>query len=148
MIASAQAEVVGCGGAELIIHCAQDWFAVAVRLEVRALPSVAIESDGGWWVCPMFELASPSGWLVVGSPTGEVVDLVLEGGPGVYGVEVAHRGRDRAVVLRDGLFARYQDVLSGEALRERDEHVGVERYRVRFWRVAPLPEGWDGGGED
>lgn len=143
VIASARADVVASTETELFIHCAQDFIKVTTRLELWPRRPATAEPDGEWTTSPTFELVSPSGQLVMGTPTGEAVDLPLDEGPGLYGVDVLYRGRDHTVALRSSMFATHQDVLSDQAQQERELHAGTEQYRIRVWRETSLPDDWD-----
>jgi len=143
VIASARTDVVASTDTELIIHCAQDLIKVSVRLELWPRRPDPTGPDEEWTTSSAFKLMSPSGQLVMGTPTGEAVDLTLDEGPGLYGVDVLYRGRDQIVALRSSLFTTHEDILSNQAQQERDLHAGAEQYRIRVWRETSLPDGWD-----
>lgn len=124
-IARAQTAVVASTGYELVINCVQDLMPVSARLEVwSGRPAPA--GEPGWSAPQVFELECPSGLLVLGSPTGEALDADLPAGPGVYGFEVAHRGRDQALAMSQ------EDLLNA---RQGD----FEQYRMRVWFAGELP---------
>ncbi|HEX7303809.1 hypothetical protein [Lentzea sp.] len=141
-LARAAAAVVASTGYELVISCAQDLLPVAVRLQTWSARPEDGDDEPEWSVPQEFQLECPSGLAVVGSPTGDVLDVPLPAGPGAYGVDVVHQGRERALAAR-------QDVLGHEDLAGRKQELvdaqpgGFERYRVRLWFGTPLPDDED-----
>ncbi|WP_434441593.1 hypothetical protein [Lentzea sp. E54] len=119
-ITRAQTAVVASTGYELVINCAQDLLPVSAQLETwSARPADA--GEPAWSAPQTFELECPSAQLVLGSPTGDAFDATLPAGPGVYAVDVTYQGREQALAARGGF----------------------EKYRIRMWLVASLPDNED-----
>ena len=98
--------------------------------------------DGGWHASARLALDCPEGPLLLGSPTGGVVVVAdLPAGPGRYGVEVLGAGRADAVAALERLGPDLDRLPTPEARQLLDQFAGVERYQVRVWREAGLPEG-------
>ncbi|MGI5506348.1 hypothetical protein [Lentzea sp. CA-135723] len=137
-ITRAQISVAASTGYELVISCAQDVLPVSATLEVWSVqPS---EPDESAWSSPQtFEIECPSGLLELGSPTADATGMELPTGPGVYAVDVAHQGRERALAAR-------QDVLEHEDMTSRKQELtdarpdGFEKYRIRAWLIDSLPD--------
>lgn len=138
LITDAEANTAAANEYELIISCVQDLLTVLTRLEVwSGRPPGPERAD---WSTPLeFSLECPSGQLALGSPTGESIAVNLPEGPGVYGVELVHRGRERAQELRSEILHGGSIEQGVESVEASDE-AKVERYCIRMWRQAPLPD--------
>lgn len=140
-IAQAETAVVASTGYELVISCAQDLLPVSARLEAWSAQP-AVTDEPGWSAPQVFELECPTGLVVIGSPTGEALGTDLPAGPGIYALDVVHQAREQALAAR-------QDVLEHEDIIGRKQAVvdaqpgGFERYRIRMWLTAPLPDDED-----
>ncbi|WP_394618298.1 hypothetical protein JNUCC0626_04120 [Lentzea sp. JNUCC 0626] len=134
-ISQALTAVAASTGHELVISCAQDLLPVSATLEAWTAPPDGPD-DPAWSTPQTFELEFASALLVLGSPTADAISLELPAGPGVYAVDVAHKGRDRALAAR-------QDVLEHEDIISRKQELtdahpgGFERYRIRAWPANP-----------
>ncbi|HUQ56328.1 hypothetical protein [Lentzea sp.] len=137
-ITQADTVVVASTGYELVISCAQDILPVSVHLEVwSARPADADEP--GWSRPRAFELECPSALVVLSSPTGGALDASLPGGQGVYALDVVYRGREQALAARRHVL-EHEDTVSHVQAVAATQPGGFERYRIRMWLMAPLPD--------
>ncbi|WP_137816871.1 hypothetical protein [Gandjariella thermophila] len=139
-IAEAQEGIAASTGYELYIHCAQDLLKVHATLEIwddTPYPDSQVEQ---WGTPRTFRLECPSGEMSMGTPTGEAIGADLPAGPGIYTIDLTHRGRDEADRLRKRIMVRYDTIPLDQLPDELEPHAGIEQYRIRMWWHAPLPE--------
>lgn len=141
LIRRANVDVVAADEYELFICCAQDLLKISARLDVwSARPP---EVGAGWSAPQRFALECRNGVVALGSPTGAGIDVRLRDGPGLYGVEVVHCGRERAGELRGQVLRSgspndsFIDVV--DAFEASDEAL-TEQYWIRMWWQEELPE--------
>lgn len=137
LITRANADVVAADEYELFICCAQDLLEVSARLDVwSALPP---EVGAGWSAPRRFALECRTGVVALGSPTGAEIGVHLRDGAGLYGVEVIHRGRERADELRGQALRSGSLGDAVDAVEASDEAL-TEQYWIRMWWQEALPE--------
>lgn len=136
----ARKNVAASTGYELFIHCAQDLFKIAADLEVwDGAPPANVATER--WSDPLeFELHCPSGDIALGSPTGAAIGLSLPDGAGVYAIQVHHTGRDTATVRFQDYVRRLGTIPAEQSDREGQSAAGIERYLLRMWKNADLPD--------
>ncbi|SDH33087.1 hypothetical protein SAMN05216553_11989 [Lentzea fradiae] len=137
-ITRARATIVASTGYELVITCAQDLLPVSARLETWSAPPEDAD-EPGWSEPRFFELECPSGLLVLSSPTGDALDARLPAGPGVYALKVTHQAREQALAARQEILEHEDIATHAEALADAQPG-GFERYRIRMWLSAALPD--------
>jgi hypothetical protein len=109
------------------------------RMEFRVWDTDPHEVDG-WDGSGEFELHCPTGRFLVATLFIEPgIDVPLPAGPGVYGVRVAWRDRERGRATEDAVFGAHRGSDEATLSAALDEVRGIERYRVDLWRQADLP---------
>jgi hypothetical protein len=97
-------------------------------------------SGGGWDGVGDFELPCPTGHFLVETLfVGPGLEAQLPGGPGVYGVRIAWRGRQRGRDAEDELYGAHRGAADEVLFAALDGVRGIEHYRVDLWRRADLP---------
>ncbi|WP_216216864.1 hypothetical protein [Amycolatopsis aidingensis] len=134
-IDEAAENIAASTGYELYINCAQDLFAITVRIAIWD-DEPSIEQQGRTQTGRILTLICPTGELVLDSPTGEALALELPSGSGTYAISVRDEGRTEAIVLRQNVL-KQTDTPAGEDLHTAAQRYGgIERYTIDMWRTG------------
>ena len=109
------------------------------RAEVRVWDG-APSPDPAWDGTGDYELPCPTGHLLVETLfVGPGLEARLPGGPGVYGVRIAWRNRQRGRDAEDAVYGAHRGAADEVLFAALDGVRGIEHYRVDLWRRADLP---------
>jgi hypothetical protein len=103
-------------------------------------PEAGGERDGGGWDgAGEYELPCPTGDLVLETLfIGPGLSVRLPAGPGLYGVRIAWRDRQRGRDAEDAAYAAHRGDADDVLFAALDGVRGIERYRFDLWRRADL----------
>ncbi|MFB9545687.1 hypothetical protein [Micromonospora sagamiensis] len=145
-ISTASRQIASASGYGVYINTVQDLVAVHSIVEVWSSPPSVVEGRPGWTPVLTCVLDSPTGQFLLADTTGSgFAGIDPSEGPGRYGVNVFHQGREQAkVAFQTILDAMDQDAWQQPVNELQQQNAGVEKYLVQLWWQKPLdPDGQD-----